>query len=335
MMKTRKWGEIDGKEVFLFELKAGSYKACISNYGATLTHFFAPDSSGNIANIVLGFDDLKSYQDHSAYFGATVGRFGNRIKAGQFCIDGQQYQLTINENGNTLHGGLEGFHRKLWSAKEASIDDGEALILNYRSNDGEEGFPGNLDVTVIYELHKDGRLIYDVRAASDKDTVCSILNHAYFNLDGHGHIKQHYLWIDAKEYTEVDHQLIPTGNLLPVKDTELDFRTSRQVKDGMLDHNFCLKGGLQELRQVASLTNENASRRLNVWTSLPGLQVYNSASMGAANISNEAGDIYPDFAGLCLETQFYPNSMNIDAFDSPILRKGSLYHHQTIYHVTT
>ncbi len=332
-MKRRKWGNVDGKEIFLFELKAGSYKACISNYGATLTHLFAPDASGNVADIVLGFDDLQNYQTHGAYFGATVGRFGNRIHEGRFSINGKDYQTNINENGNTLHGGKAGFHQKIWDANHMPMDDGEALSLHYRSADQEEGFPGELDITVTYELHDDGRLIYDVRAASTKDTICSILNHAYFNLNGHGDIKQHYLWIDAQEYTEVDPKLIPTGNLLPVKGTALDFRTSRQIGDDTLDHNFCLQGGVQELRKVACLTNENASRRLNVWTTLPGLQIYNSASMASSNFSGKDGSIYPDFAGLCLETQFYPNSMNVAGFASPILRKGSLYHHQTIYHM--
>ncbi len=335
IMKIRKWGQIDQEEVLLFELTAGKYKACISNYGATLTHLFAPDSNGTICDIVLGFDTLEGYLNHGGYFGATVGRFGNRIADGKFRLNGKDYQLPTNERGHTLHGGLRGFDKKIWHGEAKKIDNGRMLTLHCQSADGEEGFPGNLDVTVTYILYDDGRLVFDTYARSDQDTICSILNHAYFNLNGEGDVRSHYLWVDAQEYLEVDEKLIPTGVLLPLKGTELDFRASKQIKAVYIDHNFCLTGGVQELRKSASLVNDTASRRLDVWTTLPGLQIYNSAGMRGGNIKGKNGDYYPDFAGICLETQYYPNSINIPSFASPILRKDEIYHHQTIYQLSS
>ncbi len=339
-MKKTYWGKLKETDIYSFELTAGNYKANICNYGALLTHLYMPDNQGRIADIVLGFDNLESYVKPHPFFGATVGRFGNRIKDGRFELNGKIYQLTQNEGKNQLHGGFKGFDKQIWKAEESTVNEGKALKLTYISADGEEGFPGELKAEVTYHLFNDGRLLYDVRAISNQDTICSIINHSYFNLAGHGDILDHELKISASSYTEVDKQLIPTGKLIAVQDSGLDFTQSRILKENtalmenhIYDHNLTLDDYTGKLRKVAQLNHKASGRMLEVSTTLPCLQLYNSASMNAANITGKNGQAYPDFAGLCLETQFAPNSPNEPSFASPTLRKGELWHQQTIFHM--
>lgn len=338
MSKKELWGSYKGKDVYLYHLVAGEYKATVSNYGAILTHFFVPDANGNIADIVLGCDHLEDYINYSPYFGATVGRFGNWIKNGQITINGKSYQLTQNDGKNQLHGGFYSFDKQIWDAQTYDVENGQALELTYISKDGEEGYPGTLTATVTYTLLSDGRLIFDTKAISDKDTICSIINHSYFNLFGQNDIRFHRLQIDADSYTEVEDGLIPTGKLLPVENTGLDFRKLRMLSEAMAampnqsyDHNLALNGKIGELRKVATLIDDESGRKLTVHTTLPGIQIYNSAGMGNSAIIGKNGVIYPDFAGLCLETQFFPNSPNIAHFDQPSLKAGDIWHHQTIF----
>ncbi len=339
-MKKTLWGQIDTNDIYLFELSAGDYKANICSYGALLTHLYMPDSQGGEVDIVLGFDDLQSYLKPHPFFGATVGRFGNRIKNGQFELGGKTYQLSLNEGKNQLHGGIKGFDKQIWHVEELSTNEGEAIKLTYISPDGEEGFPGELKAEVTYHLFDDGRLLYDVKAISDADTICSIINHSYFNLKGDGDILDHKLWLKASSYTKVDDELIPTGEVASVKDTGLDFTQAQllsQVTPLMdnhsYDHNFILDDYDNKLRPVAVLSHEDTGRILEVSSTLPCLQLYNSAVMAKAKLKGKKGTDYPDFGGICLETQFAPNSMNEPQFTSPILRAGDIWHHQTVFHM--
>lgn len=299
-----------------------------------------PDNQGNIADIVLGFNDLQSYIEPHPFFGATVGRFGNRIKNGQFELNGKLYQLTQNEGNNQLHGGFKGFDKQIWHAEILNVTQGDALKLTYISKDGEEGFPGELKTEVIYHLFDDGRLLYDVKAVSDQDTICSIINHSYFNLAGSGDILGHKLQIKASYYTEIDQELIPTGKLINIRDSGLDFKSLRSLKEATslmhnhsYDHNLILDDYNKQLRKVAQLCHEASGRQLEISTTFPCLQLYNSSSMEEANITGKNGQTYPNFAGLCLETQFAPNSPNEPSFASPILLAGELWHHQTVFHM--
>lgn len=341
-MKKTLWGKIDNQDIYSFELTAGDYKAVISNYGALLTHLYMPNNQGHIDDIVLGFNELEGYLGTNPYFGATVGRFGNRIKNACFELEGQIYKLSKNEGHNQLHGGLKGFDKQIWQAEEIAVDKGEAIKLIYISQDGEEGFPGTLTAEVIYHLLDDGRLFYDVKASSDKTTICSIINHSYFNLAGSGNILDHELQINSADYTEVDNELIPTGKLVSVKDTGLDFTQMRSIKEavahmegGLHDHNLILADYTGKMRKVALLQHKKSGRSLEISTTLPCVQIYNSATMSSLNITDKKGGIYPDHAGLCLETQFAPNSMNEPSFESPILKAGDIWHHQTLFHMHT
>lgn len=338
-MKKEKWARLQDQDIFLYTLEAGSFSAQITNYGATLTHFFMPDKQGEIGDIVLGFHDGQSYLKPHPFFGATIGRFGNRIAGAQFELNGKTYHLSKNEGENQLHGGFKGFDKQIWAVDILSPSEGEAIKLTYISPDGEEGFPGTLKAEVTYHLFDDGRLLYDVQAISDADTVCSIVNHSYFNLAGSGDILDHTLWLNASHYTEVDHELIPTGKMIPVKDTGLDFTNERLLKDGInemekgsYDHNLICDHYNQSLQKVAQLKHEKSGRSLEVFSTLPCLQLYNSSTMAQGKLKGKNGEIYPDFAGLCLETQFAPNSMNIASFDQPLLKKGELWTHQTLFH---
>lgn len=341
-MEKTLWGNIEGRDIYLFTLIAGDFKANICSYGALLTHLYMPDKQGKLADIVLGFDDLESYLKPHPYFGATVGRFGNRIKNAQFALNGKSYQLSRNEGNNQLHGGVKGFDKQIWQTEELSVQQGSALKLTYVSKDGEEGFPGELKVEVIYHLFDDGRLLYDVQAVSNADTICSIINHSYFNLAGSGDILEHDLQVHANDYTEVDAELIPTGKLINVKDTGLNFTEMRSLKEavaqiagGLHDHNFVLADYTGDLRKVAMLQHQKSGRKLEISTTLPCMQIYNSAPMSQLKLTGKNGQIYPDFGGICLETQLAPNSMNEPDFVSPVLRKGDIWHNQTIFHMKT
>lgn len=336
MIKEFLWAKHQDKDIFQYHLTNGQYKAVISNYGALLTHLYAPDKNGNMADIVLGFDDFEDYLTLSPYFGATIGRFGNRIKDAKFTLNDTIYQLTKNEGENQLHGGFYGFDKQIW---DVQLDNKNTSIeLTYVSPDGEEGFPGNLTTKVTYQLKEDGSLIYKVEATSDKDTICSIVNHSYFNLAGSGDTLKHRLWVDADAYTEVDDTLIPTGKLLSTGGTGLDFSSPRllgeamkQMNSHVYDHNLALNGNIGSLRKVAILSDDVSKRSLEVSTTLPGLQIYNSAVMQGANIKSKDGTTYPNFAGFCLETQYFPDSPNISSFAQPILKAGELWQHCTIF----
>lgn len=334
------WGESDGKKVFSYTLtnKNGA-QVKITNYGGTVTSWVVPDRNGKRSSIVLGFDNLQGYLAHPPYFGALIGRYGNRIANGKFTLDGKTYTLATNNGKNALHGGTKGFDKVVWDATPAT-DATPALTLKYVSKDGEEGYPGNLNVTVKYTLSDAGELEIDYTAQTDKATPVNLTNHSYFNLTGDAGntILEHSLQIDADRYTPVDTTLIPTGKLAPVAGTPFDFRQPHKIGErigqvpGGYDHNFVLNGGGGSVRRVAVLTDSTSGRRLEVYTDQPGLQFY-SGNFLDGSIKTSDGKPINKHAALCLETQHFPDSPNQPGFPSTILKPGDTYHTVTRYKV--
>lgn len=335
------WGESDGKKVYLYTLtnKNGA-QVKISNYGGTITSWVTPDSKGNKSSIVLGFNELKGYLAHPPYFGATIGRYGNRIAKGRFTLNGKTYKLAVNNNANALHGGLKGFDKVVWDAAPLA-DNAPALTLNYLSKDGEEGYPGNLKVSVKFSLSDDDELKLEYNAETDKATPVNLTNHSYFNLTGDvsNTILNHVLMIDADKYTPVDTGLIPTGELKPVKGTPFDFTTPHKIGErigqvpGGYDHNFVLNKKGTDLDKVAEVTDSISGRKMEVYTTQPGLQFY-SGNFLDGSIKTDDGKPIQQHAALCLETQHFPDSPNQPSFPSTILKPGEKYHTVTMYKVS-
>jgi aldose 1-epimerase len=335
------WGESDGKKVYLYTLtnKNGA-QVKISNYGGTITSWVMPDSKGNKSSIVLGFDDLKGYLAHPPYFGATVGRYGNRIADGKFTLDGKTYKLATNNGKNALHGGLKGFDKVVWDVASLA-DNTPSLTINYLSKDGEEGYPGNLKVSVKFTLSDDNELKIQYDAETDKATPVNLTNHSYFNLTGDvgNTILNQTLMIDADRYTPVDATLIPTGELKAVKGTPFDFTTPHKIGErigqvkGGYDHNFVLNKKGTDLDKVAEVTDSISGRKLEVYTTQPGLQFYTGNFLDGT-LKTSDGKPINQHAALCLETQHFPDSPNKPAFPSTILKPGEKYHTETMYKVS-
>ncbi len=320
----------------------------ITNYGGKVTSVKVMDRNKKLDDVVLGFKTLDGYTQklNTAYLGALVGRYGNRIAGGTFTLDGQQYHLPINNGPNTLHGGLKGFNAKLWEAKDVSSPEGPALELHYLSKDGEEGFPGNLDVTVRYSLDANNGLHIDYNATTDKDTVLNLTNHSYFNLAGAGSetILHHKLTLAADHYTPVDSTLIPTGAIENVAGTPFDFRTATQVGARISEQNEQLKiaNGYDQnfvlntpgLNTAAAKVEEPKSGRvLEVFTTQPGVQFYTGNFLDGK--MHGVGGAYRFRSALCLETQHFPDSPNRPNFPSTVLHPGEQYHQTTIYRFST
>jgi aldose 1-epimerase len=336
-----KWGIADGKEVDLYTLtNSNGIQIKISNYGATITSWTTPDKNGTIENIVLGFDSLSGYLSKPPYFGATIGRYGNRIANGKFKIGDSVYTLARNNGKNHLHGGIKGFDKVIWheSAMEDSIP---RLAMNYISKDGEEGYPGNLSVTVKFLLTDSNELIIDYFAETDKSTPVNLTNHSYFNLSGNAanSILQETLMIAASYYNPVDSSLIPTGELRSVSGTPFDFTQPRQVGErisqigGGYDHNFVLNKKDGSFEFAALLMDSSSGRELTIFTTEPGIQFY-SGNFLDGSIKNRDGKSINQHNGLCLETQHFPNSPNEPKFPSTILKPGEKYHSLTKYKIT-
>jgi aldose 1-epimerase len=304
----------------------------------------APDRNGKVADIVLGYESLAGYTaDPKSYFGAIVGRYGNRIAHASFTLDGKRYQLPANDNGNTLHGGIKGFDKLLWQAHE--IPNGVELTLV--SKDGDQGFPGTLTARVRYTLEAHALKI-EYFATTDKDTVLNLTNHSYFNLagEGQGDILNHLMMIPADRYTPVDSTLIPTGELAPVAGTPLDFRhptaigarindDNEQLKlAGGYDHNFVLNGKMGVLHEAARVVEPTTGRVLTVETTQPGVQFY-SGNFLDGTLHGKHGHVYEKHAGFCLETQHFPDSPNHPKFPTTELKPGQTYHEVTIFGFST
>lgn len=315
-------------------------KAAITNYGGRLVSLLVPDKNGKLTDVVVGFKSVKDYANSTEpYFGATIGRYGNRIAKGKFTLDGNQYTLFTNNGPNTLHGGKNGYQAVVWNAKQ--IND-STLELTYLSKDGDEGFPGNLNVKVIYRLTNDNELKLDYEAKTDKKTVVNLTNHAFFNLNGEGSgtINNHILQINSKEYTPVDSTLIPTGKNEPVGGTPFDFTNpvtiganvdsdNEQLKNGKgYDHNFVLTG--TGMKHAAIITGDQSGIVMDVYTEEPGLQFYGGNFMQSKNIFKSGAK--DDFrTAFCLETQHFPDSPNQPAFPSTVLNADEVYKTSSVY----
>ncbi|MFT3680234.1 MAG: aldose epimerase family protein [Ferruginibacter sp.] len=338
----QEWGEADGKKVYLYTLtNKNGEQVKISNYGGTVTAWTSADKHGNKSSIVLGFDSLSGYLAKPPFFGAVIGRYGNRIAKGSFKIDTAAYTLVKNNGENHLHGGNKGYDKVVWDAA-AAADSSASLVLTYLSKDGEEGYPGNLNVTVKYTLTDDNELLIDYTAKTDKPTIVNLTNHSYFNLTGDAakNILDHTLQVNADKYTPVDKGLIPTGELKDVKGTPFDFSEPHKIGErigkveGGYDHNFVLSRKTKELELVATLADSVSGRSLQVYTTEPGLQFY-SGNFLDGSIKTSDGKAINKYAALCLETQHFPDSPNKPAFPSTLLKPGEEYHTVTKYKITT
>jgi len=334
------WGETDSSKVYLYTLtNAKGTEVKITNYGGIVTSFVTADKAGNKSSIVIGFDSLSGYLAKPPYFGALIGRYGNRIGDAKFTLDGKEYKLAANNGKNALHGGLKGFDKVVWNATTVS-DTIPSLTLTYLSKDGEEGYPGNLKVIVQYTLTEDNELKIEYNATTDKATPVNLTNHSYFNLTGdvNNTILNHSLMIDADNYTPVDTSLIPTGEIKPVKGTPFDFTTAKPIgRDidsvpGGYDHNWVLNSKDGSLQKVAVLSDSVSGRSLEVYTTEPGLQFYTGNFLDGKFI-NRDGKAINLHTALCMETQHFPDSPNKPNFPSTILQPGQQYHTETIYKV--
>jgi aldose 1-epimerase len=345
------WGVVDGKPVSLYRLtNANGLEADISNYGAIVTMLTAPDRSGKLDDIVLGYSSLREYQAGSPYFGAIVGRYGNRIAKGRFTLDGVEYTLAVNNGPNHLHGGLKGFDKVVWNGITGKNADGVYLKLTYTSKDGEEGYPGTLNATVVYTLTNNNELKIDYEATTDKATPINLTHHGYWNLAGAGSrdILGHELMINADKTTPVDSTLITTGELKPVKGTPLDFTSPHAIGErinaddeqikfgGGYDHNFVLNKKGKEMSLAAKVYEPTTGRVMTVTTTEPGIQFYSGNFLDSTNVG-KGGKVYKHRYAFCLETQHFPDSPNKQGnanFPSGILRPGEKYEHHTVYAFT-
>jgi aldose 1-epimerase len=340
-MEQENFGEMpDGPTIKRHTLKnRNGVTARLIDYGAILSELWVPNKSGGGTNIVCGFDNLPQYLGTHPFFGATTGRYANRIANGRFELDGVEYQLPINNGPNHLHGGVKGFDKRAWAAETAGPN---AVKFSYLSRDGEEGYPGNLSVTVIYRLGDDDALSIEYSATTDKPTIVNLTNHSYFNLAGSGDILAHEVLIDADRYTPVNEQLIPTGELALVDGTPFDFRrltaigariNQIQAKPVGYDHNFVLNSGGNSLALAARVIEPVSGRGIEVRTTEPGMQLYTSNFLDG-KLAGVGGVRYHQHCAMCLETQHFPNSPNIPAFPSTVLRPGEVYRSTTIYQLT-
>jgi aldose 1-epimerase len=333
----------DGAAVDLFTLtNPHGIEVRAMSFGATLVSIRTPDRTGHLADIALGFDALDDYVTRSRFFGALVGRYGNRIGNAQFAIDGQTFQLAANNGANHLHGGRKGFDKVVWHAAPFERDATVGVTFTYTSRDGEEGYPGSLQTTVTYTLTPANELIVDYSATTDKPTIVNLTQHTYFNLagEGRGNVLGHEVMLNADRFTPVDAGMIPTGELTPVAETPFDFRTPTTIGAridadhpqlklaGGYDHNFVLNGG-PGLHLAARVVEPASGRTLQVDSTEPGVQFYTGNKL--AGESGKGGHTYGPRSGFCLETQHFPDSPNKPNFPSTVLRPGDTYRSQTVF----
>ena len=339
----------DGKEASIFTLvNANGFKVRVTNYGAKVVSIEVPDRKGILADVVLGYDKLEQYLVGDKFYGSTVGRYANRIAKGRFKLDSVEYKLAINNAPNSLHGGPFGFHSVLWNAEVIKTAGYPSLKLTYHSPDGEEGYPGNMDVAVIYTWTVDNALKIEYEATSDKNTVCNLTNHSIFNLRGagNGDILSHELMIAADAFTPVDSTLIPNGEIRPVKGTVMDFNTpiaigkrindsyEQLVKGKGYDHNYVLRTNNSLTNLAASVYEPESGRVMEVYTTEPGLQFYSGNFLNGKD-TGKGNTKYQFRTGLALETQKFPDSPNQPTFPSTVLKKGDKYTQTCIYKFKT
>lgn len=335
----------DGTPVELFTLQnPRGTRVSITNYGGIIVSLAVPDRAGSLGDVVLGFDSLDEYLEHSPYFGAIIGRYANRIRAGRFTLDGRSYRLAANHGAHHLHGGVKGFDKAVWQGEPFGNELGTGLLLDHISPDGDEGYPGRLEARVRYLLTGADELVVDYEATSDAPTPINLTQHSYFNLAGagRGDILGHELLIAADSFTPVDPTLIPTGEVAPVAGTPFDFRAQTAVGAridernqqleyaGGYDHNFVLRRPGPGLVHAARVLEPASGRTLDVSTTEPGLQLYSGNGLGG-KIRGKGGRVYGPRSGFCLETQHYPDSPNLPGFPSTILWPGDAYRSRTVF----
>lgn len=343
-VESKKFGEgKDGRDIVLFTMKnARGMSASVMNLGAVLVELKVPDSNGNVADVVLGFDSGEKYYNNPSFFGAAVGPHANRIGGAAFTLDGIAYQLAVNDNGNNLHSDFQkGYHAQIWEAEMLS----DGVMFSLEDTDGNMGFPGNKKLQLTYTLDEENGLTLHYHGSSDKRTILNLINHSYFNLEGHdagkGKMEGHTLWLKADSYTPVAAGAIPTGEIAPVKGTPMDFTVEKVVGKeidadmeqlkltGGYDHNFVITGYDGSLQHIATVKAPESGRVMKVYTTLPGVQFY------AGNFIDEqtgkGGVVYNKRHGLCLETQYYPDTIHHDNFPSCVFGEGKDYDSVTVY----
>lgn len=332
-----------GEKASLYTISAeNGMEAVLTDYGAILVSLMVPDKDGVKKDLVLGYDRLEDYEENGCFFGAVIGRNANRIGGASFTLDGKEYKLADNENGNNLHTDYaNGFHKKLWKAELNEAEN--SVKFSYVSPDGENGFPGTLHISVTYTVLPDMGLSLTYDGVSDKKTVINVTNHSYFNLRGHdaGSICDEKMTIYASGYTEILPGAIPTGRILPVEGTVMDFRNARRIGDDIdcdfeqltmvqgYDHNWALDTAFGTLEKIAQVEDEEAGRVMEVYSDLPGVQFY--AGNCITPQTGKGGASYGKRCALCLETQYFPNSVNVPAFRQPVFEAGETCHTTTIY----
>lgn len=342
--------KVDPAELKMYVMvNAKKMAVAVTNFGGRIVMLQLPDIHGNLGDIVLGYDSLHQYLTGNPYYGAMIGRYGNRIAKGLFTLEGKEYQLATNNGINALHGGPGGFHNVLWRVEALTVEDGQALELTYVSPDGEEGYPGSLQVKVTYTLPTNADdLIIDYEATTDKPTVLNLTHHSFFNLagEGSGEIYDHEITINADRYCPVDEGLIPTGELRPVTGTPFDFLQPQRVggrieaEDEQLkfgkgyDHNWVLNKTGNELSLAAKVFEPNSGRQMEVWTTEPGLQFYSGNFLSKSEVG-KSGHVYDFRTAFCLEAQHFPDSPNHPNFPSTVLKPGEIYKQRTIYRFST
>lgn len=338
----------DGTPVEQYVLRnSHGMQATVITYGATLQSLEVPDKHGKVADVVLGFDDVQGYQSGKAYFGATIGRFGNRLANGAFELDGKRYQVPQNDGSNSLHGGPSGFDKQVWKAEPSKVKDSVGVTLTYLSADGEMGFPGTLKTEVTYSLTENNELRIDYKASTDKPTVLNLTNHSYFNLAGagNGDVLQQIATLHASHYTPVTEKLIPTGELAPVAGTPMDFTRPTAIgknikadhpqlkfaepKQGGFDFNWVLDAKGDRSKLAADVSDPNSGRRLQLYTTEPGVQFYTSNFLDGT-VKGKAGKTYAHWSAFTLETQHYPDAPNQPNFPSTRLDPGKTYTQSTV-----
>jgi aldose 1-epimerase len=335
----------DGARVEIFTLtNTHGIEVRVMTYGATIVSIRVPDKDGRLDDVITGFDTLDDYVARSRFFGATVGRYANRIANARFTLDGRTYELAANNGKNHLHGGRKGFDKVVWTGTSFERDGNVGVSMSHVSPDGDEGYPGTLSATVTFTLTRDHELRIDYSATTDKATLVNLTNHSYFNLagDGRGDILQHLLTVDADSYTPVDETLIPSGEIASVSGTPFDFRTAttigaridaddEQIRRGKgYDHNFVLRTGAGVLHHAARLADPSSGRTLDVATTEPGMQLYTGNNLDGSG-GGKGGHVYGRRTSLCLETQHFPDSPNKPHFPSTRLEPGQRYQHTTLY----
>ncbi|MBN1517357.1 galactose mutarotase [Candidatus Sumerlaeota bacterium] len=349
-IRCEKYGTVGEQDVDIYTLtNSQGAEARITNYGGTVVSLKVPDKNGEMGDVVLGFESVEDYVNHSPYFGCLIGRFGNRIGKGKFTLDGKEYTLAQNNDENHLHGGDKGFDKKVWDAKPMETEEGPALELKYVSPDGEEGYPGTLSVTAVYTLTNDNSLKVDYTATTDQKTICNLTHHSYFNLKDAGKTDMlgHSIMINSDNIVPVDGTLIPTGELMPVAGTPFDFTTSHtigerieadneQLKFGAgYDHTFVLKKDAPgELSFAARVTEPETGRVMEVYTTEPGMQLY-SGNFLDGTLTGKGGVVYQRRSAFCLEPQHYPDSPNKPEFPSTVLNPGDTYRNTIVYKFST